>query len=345
MAMKPSTATETAVTDVELRLLRVFVAVVDCGGIAAAERALDIGMSTISRQIQALESRLGLVLCRRGRAGFALTPEGAQVDAAARELFAAAAVYRSRVLDAHEELSGHLHVAIFEKTSSNPQSRISEAVAQFRRDAPRIGLHVGSGTIETIERGVLEGRFELGVIPEHRRQESLAYDELFGETMLLYAGQAHPWFQARDRRFDWSHLRAQNLAALGYHSPNLTLATQHRLKTAGSASDQEAVAMLVLSGAYVGFLPDHYAEPFVRAGRIRAVAPDVLRYRCTFSCVRRRTSPLVRAAELFHRHLVATHRRHNAAPGELADVPSTDRPQAIAEREHPECFPNCKWMD
>ena len=62
--------------DMDLRLLRVFRAVVDCGGMAAAELELNIGTSTVSRHVKDLETRLGLTLCRRGRAGFALTPEG-----------------------------------------------------------------------------------------------------------------------------------------------------------------------------------------------------------------------------------------------------------------------------
>ena len=69
--------------DADLRLLRVFKSVVDCGGMAAAELDLNIALSTISRHVRDLETRLGLVLCRRGRGGFALTPEGEQVYQAA----------------------------------------------------------------------------------------------------------------------------------------------------------------------------------------------------------------------------------------------------------------------
>ena len=57
------------VTDNDLRLLRVFRAVVACGGFAAAELELNINRSTISRHIKDLETRLGVTLCRRGRAG------------------------------------------------------------------------------------------------------------------------------------------------------------------------------------------------------------------------------------------------------------------------------------
>ena len=73
-------------SDADLRLLRVFKAVVDCGGMASAELELNLAMSTISRHVKDLETRLGLVLCRRGRGGFALTPEGEQLYAATERL-------------------------------------------------------------------------------------------------------------------------------------------------------------------------------------------------------------------------------------------------------------------
>ena len=57
------------ISDTDIRLLRVFRSVVECGGMAAAELELNISTSTISRHIKDLETRLGLTLCRRGRGG------------------------------------------------------------------------------------------------------------------------------------------------------------------------------------------------------------------------------------------------------------------------------------
>jgi DNA-binding transcriptional LysR family regulator len=85
------------VSDLDLRLLRVFRAVVDCGGFAAAELELNIGRSTISRHIKDLEERLGLRLCRRGRGGFALTPEGTQIYQSTLRVLGAISELRSEV--------------------------------------------------------------------------------------------------------------------------------------------------------------------------------------------------------------------------------------------------------
>jgi DNA-binding transcriptional LysR family regulator len=286
--------------DVDLRLLRVFKAVADCGGMAAAELELNLAMSTISRHVKDLETRLGLVLCRRGRSGFALTPEGSQVYAAAVHLLAATDAFRGQLHDIHRRMGGDLHVALFEKTATNPESRIPQAIRSFRALAPQVNLHLHVGPIGMIERGVIDGQYHLGIIPEHRRSESLDYLDLFGETMQLYAGESHPWFDAtEDKRRDWAALGQQNLAALGYHSPNMALTHARRLERAATASDQEAVATLILSGAYVGFLPDHYARVFEQAGQMRAVAPDVLRYDCRFACIWRHAPGPSRVAQAF----------------------------------------------
>ncbi len=295
-------------SDTDLRLLRVFKAVADCGGMAAAELDLDIATSTISRHVKDLEERLGLTLCRRGRSGFALTPEGEKVYAAAQELLSATESFRRSLHEIHRGLGGELHVAVFEKTATNPHARIAEAIASFRAEAPAVSMHVHVGSIAAIERGVLSGQFQVGIIPEHRRSESLVYHALFDESMRLYVGRNHPWFATRYPNLGWDELRGQPLVGLGYHSPNMILTHDKRLERAASASDQEGIALLVLSGCYVGFLPDHYAEPFVRAGRMRAVAPRTLRYECQFSAIHRRAPALSVAAERFRATLVSAHR-------------------------------------
>jgi len=294
------------VADTDLRLLRVFKAVVECGGMASAELELNTAVSTISRHVKDLETRLGLVLCRRGWAGFALTPEGEQVYDAALRLLAATETFRGQVHEVHRRLGGDLHVALFEKTASNPEARIADAVAAFRQLAPAATLHLHVGTIGMIEKGVIDGRYHLGIVPEHRRSDSLRYQPLFGETMQLYAGRGHPWFQV-GLTADWDGLRQQRLAALGYHSPNMALAHDRRLERSATASDQEAVATLVLSGAFVGFLPDHYAAGFVAAGRMRAVSPAVLRYTCQFSAIARQSPRPLRLAQAFWDTLVVAH--------------------------------------
>lgn len=295
------------IADADLRLLRVFRAVADCRGMAAAELELNIAVSTISRHIKDLEQRLGMVLCRRGRSGFALKPEGERVYAAAERLLQATDAFRSELHDIGRRIGGEVHVALFEKVVTNPAARIDRAIASFRERAPAVSIRLHVGTIASIERGVMDGRFHLGLIPEHRRSESLGYDHLFGERMLLYAGREHPWYDVPQRRRSWAELRGAELAGLDYHSPNMALAHARGLTRAASASDQEGVAHFILSGAFLGFLPDHYAQPFVREDRMRAIHPKLLNYPCRYSVIRRREPPLQRVGEAFRQCLREAH--------------------------------------
>lgn len=294
-------------SDMDLRLLRVFKAVADCGGMAAAELELNVGVSTISRQMKDLETRLGLTLCRRGRAGFALTAEGQRVYEQTLRLLGAVDGFRSGIGAIHGHLVGELELALFDKTATNPQARIGQAIARFAERAPGVALQVHVSSINAIERGVIDGRFHLGVIPTHRASQSLAYADLFGEEMQLYAGAGHPLFDAPPVAMTWAALRQHAFAGLGYHSPNMQLAHARHLARAATGFDQEAIAWLILSGRYLGFLPRHYARSFEQDGRLKPVAPARFGYRCRFAAIWRRSPEPTRATALFAQCLAEAH--------------------------------------
>jgi DNA-binding transcriptional LysR family regulator len=81
---------------------------------------------------------------------------------------------------------------------------------------------------------------------------------------------------------------------------------QHRDAT---AYDQEAVAHLVLSGAYLGYLPEHYAESFVANGRMRALLPKKFQYSCEFSAIVRHSPQGNRVTQTLLQALVNAHER------------------------------------
>jgi DNA-binding transcriptional LysR family regulator len=294
-------------SDMDIRLLRVFKSVVECGGMAAAELELNIGTSTVSRHIKDLETRLGLTLCRRGRAGFALSTEGQQIYAETLRLLAGVDAFRSSVDEIHQRMGGQLNIAVFDKTASNPQAHVGEAIALFTELAPEVSLHLFVAPLNAIERGVLDGQFQVGVIPGHRSSETLAYEALFNETMLLYCGARHALFAAEPPDMGWDELRAYPFAGLGYHSPNMELSQQVRLARKATGYDQESIATLILSGKYLGFLPDHYAQAFVQAGQMRAVKPALFRYECSFFSIVRRSPQPSRVTRAFQDCLVRAH--------------------------------------
>lgn len=80
--------------------LALFAAVAEHGGLAAAERAIAVPKSRLSRRLAALESDLGVRLIQRSTRRFAVTPVGEQVLQHARAMLAEAEAARSL---AHEQ--------------------------------------------------------------------------------------------------------------------------------------------------------------------------------------------------------------------------------------------------
>jgi DNA-binding transcriptional LysR family regulator len=204
-------------------------------------------------------------------------------------------------------MGGQLHVAVFDKTASNPACRISDAIALFAGQAPDVTLNFHVATLNMIERGVIDGQFQVGIIPAHRSSDSLIYDRLFDETMLLYCGARHPLFERAGTVPDWDSVRHYQFAGLGYHSPNMEISQQVRLPRKATGFDQESIATLILSGHYLGFLPNHYGAGFVAEGRMRAVNPEQLRYECNFVSILRGSPRPSRIASAFRECLLAAH--------------------------------------
>lgn len=292
------------VSEADLRLLRVFIAIAESGGLSAAELALNISRSVISRHLKDLELRLGVRLCERGRSGFALTAEGAVVLKAARELITQLDSFRNQIAELHDEIRGDLHVAVFDKFTTNPQCQISQAIAAFGDRAPavRMHLHIESGS--AIEQGVIDGRFAVAVLPFHRASDSMRSVPLFREQMHLYCAAHHPF--AANPPSD-EVLRRAAFVGLSYHSQNMETYWRLGLEPRATATDQEGTLALIAAGRYLGFLPDHYARRFEEAGMIVRIAAEPFSYECEWHAVVRRMPAPTRLANEFLDCLVTAH--------------------------------------
>lgn len=89
--------------DVDLKMIRIFCTVVECGGFTPAKTALNIGLPRLSSTISDLEIRLGTRLCQRGRQGFRLTSAGVATYEASRALLNDLERFRLRISNFSEQ--------------------------------------------------------------------------------------------------------------------------------------------------------------------------------------------------------------------------------------------------
>src|SRR5207253_11282904 len=115
------------------------------------------------------------------------------------------------------------------------------------------------------------------------------------DRMGLYCGRRHPPFDAGTAAP--GELRQHDYVGLAFHSPNMEATHRFGLRRRASVTDQEGVATLVLSGCYIGFLPDHYAAAFVQQGVMRKVDVAECRYDVQFVAMLRRSPTPGRVAQ------------------------------------------------
>lgn len=265
--------------DGDLRLLRVFRAVVETGGFAAAQVELGIGRSTISKHMADLEARLGLTLCRRGRAGFELTEQGAALFRHAQQLLKSVDDFGAQVNGLHTDLVGELRIGLMDHMVNDPATPVVPALTRLTVRAPSVHLNLSIMAPDAIETALLDNRLHVGLVPEREpRQPGLAYTPLYSEAGCLYCGRGHPLFERADQ-VPITDLLALPYATMSFtesrHLGALFAADWPAVTIAATARHVEGVAFLLLTGGFLGFLPRHVGRAWEVAGRLRPVRPDL----------------------------------------------------------------------
>lgn len=262
-------------------LLQVFDAVVRGGGYAGAEAELNIGQSTISNHMTALEARIGFTLCQRGRGGFRLTERGQAVHEASRRLAGALGDFAADVAALKGELRGELRVAILDSVASDPRNRLTEVVGAFGRTAPEVRLTLVQERPQDIQPKVAEGLYHCGIGSHRSRVEGIDYRPLYEESHGLYCGALHPFFARSDDEPTDEELTEAPYVHRGYWREEDGM-RRIRWRIEATVQQIEPELLLIRSGRYIGFLPHHAADTEVREGRLRRIRPGDIGYVCLF---------------------------------------------------------------
>ena len=265
----------------DLRLLRVFVAVVEARGFSAAQTHLNVSAPTVSNHIAALETRLGVKLCQRGRAGFRLTEEGETVYRETQKLFAGIEEFEQKIGTLRSRLKGSLAVGIVDNTIHDEAAPLHRAMAQFLGKNPDIQITLECRAPNELLRELIEGRLDVIVGSFPKAVLGLTYLRLYEERHLFYCGAGHPLFKAPDRDITTSAIARYPVIARGYWATR-DVRHLHAERPTANVNNMEAGARLILAGTHLGYLPAHYGDSWVRRGEMRALLPAELTYVAPF---------------------------------------------------------------
>ena len=283
----------------DLHLLAVFMTVVEMGGFAAAQVALNLGQSTVSRHMGDLEKRLGMRLCQRGRVGFRLTDKGRVVYESCQTLFNALEAFRTEVGAMRGELVGELSIAVIDNWITDTAEPLAGALAAFKNRGRQVHVNIQFLAPDEIERAVLDGRVGLGIGVFHQHRPGLVYETLYRDPVELYCGRDHPLFASAAEDRVAKVLESADLVRRGYLSEEQVAPLTAKLPSSATAHQIEGVAFMILSGRYIGYLPVSYAARWVALDRMRSLLPERFRLITIIETVTRKGAALSLVSQAF----------------------------------------------
>ncbi len=285
------------VQDVDLKLLRIFVAIVECGGLSAAESRLNIGRSTISSHLADLETRLSMKLCKRGRSGFELTESGRVTYQASLALLQQCQAFTNTVARSKDSLSGRVTIATIDTMALDPRCRIAPAIAALKQKSDSIQFDISVCEAQAVETAVVNGRALIGLTVSRHHLRGLEYRPLYNEHNYLYCAQSHPLFNCQAAEFETLIQQAEVITS-NYMRDKEVRNDDLNYQNTATAYHDEGIAHLILSGQFIGYLPEHYAQQWVQHGLLKAIKPERYGYAIPLvliTCKNTLASPLLTA--------------------------------------------------
>lgn len=263
-------------SNIDLRLLQVFRAVVEAGGFTTAQAMLNVSQSTISNHMSQLEGRLGFRLCERGRSGFRLTAKGERFYDHMVCFFHAVQEFQDHAAELRGGLAGTLRLGIIDNLITDPACPLPQALERFY-SRPRNSVHVELRVLapQELEKEVLDHALDAAIGVFYSPVAGLDYLSLYRERDVLVCAAGHPLARLSDpRELAQAIPTARKVARTFMRQQEFPLGGEHDDSIVASVSSIEAAAMLILSGPFIGFLPRHYAEPWIERGELVALLPD-----------------------------------------------------------------------
>lgn len=142
--------------NLDIGLLRTFLAVVDCGGVGRAARHIGRSQPATSLQLKRLESQVGALLFRKSGRHLELTAEGERLAPHARRLV----VLHDRTLAAMtgERLSGRLSVGVLDDFADD---WLTGPLARFTQVHPQVAVQVRTGRRDHLRQSFDAGELDL----------------------------------------------------------------------------------------------------------------------------------------------------------------------------------------
>lgn len=293
--------------DLDLKSLRLFVAVCDLQNMARAAEQEHIEPSAISKRIAQLEAELGTPLLMRSRRGVHPTAAGAAVLEQARQVLFA----MDRIADDARAFGGGVvgQVRVLATPSVVAESLFDD-IATFMRDPENrnIKVEVEERLSRDVIRQVREGMASVGVCWDTVDFEGLQHQayrrDRLAVAVPLDHRLAHHESLCFEQTLDDEHVGLPPTTAVHSMLQREAAKIGRRLSYRAVVSNFDATFRVVASGLAIAVVPIEVARPYAGALGARLIPlTDVWAYRC-FAVSYRDFDALSPAAQRMVEHLM-----------------------------------------
>lgn len=266
-----------------LKLMTIFVTVARCQGYSRAQQALNMTLPAISGYMSELETQLGFVLCLRGRGGFSLTPRGEQYLQYSLQLLDNVSAYEQQIDSLRSEQGGTFSIGIVDAVATEKQFSLADVIGPFSARFPQVYLNLSVRDPNELQQQILDNRLDVAIGHFPVNVSNLVTVPLYNEQHWLYCSDSHPLFHDGKE----NELHHHGFVTRSYWNRS-ELTRRGFVASAASVESMEAQLILILSGKYIGYLPEHCAKQWVVQGKLRQIFPERFSYQAMFSLICRR---------------------------------------------------------
>ncbi|RZB30493.1 MAG: hypothetical protein SRB1_02773 [Desulfobacteraceae bacterium Eth-SRB1] len=181
--------------DFDLRHLEIFCKVVDLKSFSKAAEAVFLAQASVSERIANLESMVGAKLLDRLGRQVVPTRAGKLLYKHANELLD---MKRRACLEMENFLGikkGVVHIG----ASTIPGEYIfPKSIGLFNEKYPSISVRLTIADTDEIERRILHGNFDLGIVGSKSSHENLTYHALWNDELVLVVPRNHRWGKKKE---------------------------------------------------------------------------------------------------------------------------------------------------
>ncbi|RVU85608.1 LysR family transcriptional regulator [Leucothrix sargassi] len=270
---------------INIRQLEVFLSVVQNQGYSGAQQDLNLSTSAISNYMSELENHVGFTLCQRGRSGFLLTEKGQQFLHQATRFLDELRVLEGQAEALKGSMGGTFCIAVLDATVTDEYLCMPEIIRQFNEKFPAVHINLQIRSPHEQIQGIFDNQLDMAIGNYPPSTSNVIEEKLYREQHWLYCSHLSHLFKQRDIQRE--QITNCGLVTRSYWN-NKELRKKGFGHSTATVESMEAQLTLILSGKFVGYLPEHYAHHLVQAGKLRPLLPSEFGYQAPFSMIFRR---------------------------------------------------------